>query len=208
MTTPNTKAFILTGLAAGLLTSAPLGAEDGSSKLRFGIEGSFAAPMSGASKIASNGFGAGMFLDNEFDWVTKRLGRAMRSSLGLSLDYISLGEKKWEGGIIPGSEIATSMENITLQAYSRDSIFLSGDSGLYYFIGLGCGYVTIDNSSGANSSSFAVMFTWGFDYSFNRNVGLLARYSGSMGGNKWHGLDKSLLRRHIEYFQFGAQYRF
>jgi hypothetical protein len=201
------KALILTSLAAGLLSTVPLSADDmAGPKPLFGIEAFFAMPAGNTHKVASNGFGAGVFLDGKWDSVTKR-GNERRESFGFSINYVSLGEKKWERDFTPGAEVATSVENINIQINAGWTLFFSGESGLYLIGGIGCGYATIANSSGANSRSFVGIGTVGFEYAFNRNISLIARYTGT--GIRGNGLNKKLLRgRNLEYLQFGAQYRF
>jgi hypothetical protein len=198
----DTKALILTGIVVGLLAAAPLRAEDDDRpKWRFGLEGSFAMPVGNTHKAVSTRFGASIFLEQEAEKT---------QSCGISLDYVSLGEKKWEGRPITDPEIAASANNFNLQLYSRIK-FNSDDSGFYSIGGIGGGYVAISDNSGNDSKSFAVTFTVGIGYSFGQNIGLIAKYGGTglMWFKKVHNLDNKLLRgRRFEYLQFGAQYRF
>jgi hypothetical protein len=203
----NTKALILACLAAGLLTAVPLCAAAGRHKPMFGIEGSFAMPVGNTHKAASTGFGVSLFLEGVPENRVTKKGKTFRDAIGFSINYASLSEKKWERSLNPGSENATSIDCIDLQFYGKQAIFHSEESGLYYIFGMGCGYATIDNSTGANSRSFVAIGAVGLEYCFNRNVGLIAKYTNT--GLRGNSLDKNLLRgRNLEYLQFGARYRF
>jgi hypothetical protein len=200
MTTPNTKAFILTGLAAGLLTSAPLGAEDGSSKLRFGIEGSFALPADRASEIASNGFGVGMNLVGWDEEVHEKWWKSY-SSFGLSINYVRLGEKKWDYAE-PGQSPATSIENVNILLCLWDW-FRHNDTGFFYSTGLGLGYSNILTNAGPANDGLALNAVYGVGYDFNKHIGLVAKYTFIMRGPSFFNWEDTIL-----YGQVGAQYRF
>jgi len=160
------------------------------SRWRFGVEASVGTPVINTRKMTSTGFGLCMFAENKTE------------GFGLSVDYVSLGKKKWEQMALP-REITTSIDIVNAQFY----LIRSFNSGIYCLSGMGLGSGNITSNSSSDSHSFALMLSFGLGYSFNRNFGIVAKCTGT--GGKLHRFDKDLLQGEaLYYLNLGIQYRF
>jgi opacity protein-like surface antigen len=183
-----TYKFLVKGLVAALVASAPaatLKAEEG---FRWGLMGSLASPMGDLSKKegANAGMGFGLTALGEYGFNDKM---ALRGRIG----YTMFGGNSAGAKSTYYVEYTPGIYNVSADlVYSFDSL----ETGFYVLGGLGymsselnfevwaggqkLGNVSVDNASGLG-------FSAGLGFNFTKNMGAELKYNSSLG---WKNEDK------------------